>query len=160
MKWAWVGVAAIVLISVAGLFFVFSNSTAQATLSQKVFAGNTAEVYYSLSCGCCGNYIGYLRDSGIPIKPVQVQSTDQINNELNIPSNLRTCHTTKIGNYFVEGHIPAEAIKKLLEEKPNIDGIALPGMPSGSPGMPGYKSQPFEIYAVSKGQLQGVFMRL
>jgi len=66
-----------------------------------------------------------------------------------VPLNLRTCHTTMVGDYFVEGHVPYEAIEKLLEEKPDIAGIALPGMPSGAPGMTGFKSGPFVIYSVN-----------
>ncbi len=69
-----------------------------------------------------------------------------------IPEGMESCHTAIINGYFVEGHVPVAAIKKLLEEKPNIDGIALPGMPSGSPGMPGQKNEAFHIYALSDGK--------
>lgn len=64
---------------------------------------------------------------------------------------MGSCHTAVIADYFVEGHIPIEAIEKLLEEKPGIDGIALPGMPTGSPGMPGQQTEAFKIYALSAG---------
>jgi hypothetical protein len=65
---------------------------------------------------------------------------------------MESCHTTVIDGYFVEGHVPFEAIEKLLAERPDIDGIALPDMPAGSPGMPGRKSGPFDIYQVKDGQ--------
>ena len=68
-----------------------------------------------------------------------------------IPENMSSCHTAIIEDYFVEGHVPIVAIKKLLKEKLNIDGIALPGMPAGSPGMPGEKAEAFKIYALSDG---------
>ncbi len=69
-----------------------------------------------------------------------------------IPQNMISCHTAVIEDYFVEGHVPVEAIKKMLEEKPAIDGIALPGMPPGSPGMPGKKTEALKIYALSDGK--------
>ncbi len=68
-----------------------------------------------------------------------------------IPRNMESCHTAVIEDYFVEGHMPVEAIIKLLEEKPDIDGISLPGMRSGSPGMPGQQAGAFKIYALSDG---------
>lgn len=72
---------------------------------------------------------------------------------------MQSCHTTVIGGYYIEGHVPVEAIKRLLEEKPQIDGIALPGMPAGSPGMSGSKEGPFVIYSISGGQTSE-FMRI
>lgn len=74
-----------------------------------------------------------------------------------IPQNMISCHTAVIGDYFVEGHVTVEAIKKMLEEKPVIDGIALPGMPPGSPGMPGEKTEALKIYALFDGN-KSVFM--
>jgi hypothetical protein len=66
---------------------------------------------------------------------------------------LQSCHTVVIGDYYIEGHVPIEAILRLLEEKPAVDGIALPGMPQGSPGMDGEKEGPFTIYAIAGGQV-------
>ncbi len=74
-----------------------------------------------------------------------------IKRKYQIPQNMESCHTAVIAGYFVEGHMPIEAIEKLLEEKPDIDGIALPGMPTGSPGMPGQQTEAFKIYALSAG---------
>lgn len=76
-----------------------------------------------------------------------------------IPRDMESCHTTVIGDYFVEGHVPIKAVEKLLNEKPNIEGIALPGMPSGSPGMSGAKVEKFKIYAISNGTARS-FMTL
>jgi hypothetical protein len=72
---------------------------------------------------------------------------------LGIPLDMRSCHTSMVGDYFLEGHIPIEAISKLLDEGPTIDGLALPGMPSGSPGMGGAKTVPFTIYAIVDGRI-------
>ena len=69
--------------------------------------------------------------------------------ELDIPEDMWGCHTSIVGDYYVEGHVPVEAIRKLLREQPEIDGIALPGMPQGSPGMSGEKDGPWVIYSIS-----------
>ena len=89
-----------------------------------------------------------MEKEGFDVTVNQVATMDQVKKDFNIPANLQSCHTTQIGDYFVEGHIPLEAIEKLLTEKPAIAGIAMPGMPSGSLGMPGKKSGPWIIYAV------------
>lgn len=85
---------------------------------------------------------------------------DQVEARLGVPARLKSCHVVRIGDYFVEGHVPIEAIRKLLMERPSIRGIALPGMPSGSPGMGGKKEGLFVIYGVSSdGKIQ-IFARI
>ena len=91
---------------------------------------------------------------------LDTQSSNKIEEQYGVPSELRSCHTTIIGNYFIEGHIPLEAVEKLLKEQPNIKGIAMPGMPSGSPGMPGQKQGAFIIYAVNNDGSTSEFMRI
>ena len=78
-----------------------------------------------------------------------VEDLISIKDRYKIPEALRTCHTATVGNYIIEGHVPVEVISRLLKEKPEIRGVALPGMPPGSPGMPGEKDQVFEIYALT-----------
>ena len=107
-------------------------------------------VFKSPSCGCCGIYTQYMEKEGFDVTVKQVATMDQVKKDFNIPANLQSCHTTQIGDYFVEGHVPLEAIEKLLTENPDIAGIALPGMPSGSPGMPGKKSGPWTIRPMEK----------
>ncbi len=85
--------------------------------------------------------------------------TSGIKEQFSVPEEMQSCHTTVMGEYYIEGHVPVEAIRRLLEERPSIDGIALPGMPSGSPGMTGSKEGPFVIYAISGGQVSE-FMRI
>ncbi len=118
-------------------------------------------VYKSLSCGCCGLYAEYFKSRGN--KNTQVINLDDRSNiqeEYGIPSGLGSCHTTIIWGYFVEGHIPLEAVEKLLSEKPDIAGIAMPGMPSGSPGMPGTKYGDFIIFAIDHDGGYSEFMRI
>lgn len=107
--------------------------------------GITAIVYRSPSCGCCKNYINYLRGYGIRVEERLENNMTLIMKQYNVPGSLASCHTTEIGGYIVEGHIPVEAILKLITEKPSVAGIGMAGMPSGSPGMPGAKTEPFEI---------------
>ncbi len=129
------------------------------------FAGVYAKVLYQENCDCCKEYIGYLRRNGLNVETqvLSLEDLDKIKRELKMPETLYACHTTLINNYnnyFVEGHIPIEAIEKLLTEKPDINGIALPGMPSGSPGMPGFKIAPFKIHSVKNGEDKGIFMEI
>ena len=114
--------------------------------------GQTAvTIYSSPTCGCCAQYAVYLEEEGFQVTLERTNNVDEIKDSLGIPDDVRSCHTAVIGRYFVEGHVPVAAIAKLLEEQPEIDGIALPGMPSGSPGMLGSKEGPFVIYAVADG---------
>ena len=118
-------------------------------------------IYKSLHCGCCGLYSDYIKNqSELKIEIAEMNDVSSIKDEYKVPSELRSCHISIIGDYFVEGHIPLEAIAKLISEKPDIAGIAMPGMPSGSPGMPGVKTDPFVIYAVNKDGSYTEFMRL
>lgn len=114
--------------------------------------GNQITVFKSQSCGCCSGYINGLERSGFDVTTNVMDDVAPIKSKYNIPPNMRSCHTSVVGGYFVEGHVPIEAINKLLEEQPDIDGIALPGMPSGSPGMPGTKTEIWTIYALSDGK--------
>ena len=91
--------------------------------------------YRSASCGCCKKWINHLRDNGFEVVDNIVKDVRLIKNQYQIPNNLRSCHSTQIANYTIEGHIPIESINKLFREKPYINGIAVPGMPLGSPGM-------------------------
>ena len=91
--------------------------------------------YRSASCGCCKKWINHLRANGLEVVDNIVEEVSVIKSQYQIPNNLRSCHSAQIANYTVEGHVPIESINKLFIEKPNINGIAAPGMPLGSPGM-------------------------
>lgn len=107
-----------------------------------------AVVYRSLTCGCCMGYIAELEKQGfvVDVKSLREKDIDAIKKQYGIPLDKQSCHTTIIGDYFIEGHVPIEAVEKLLAEQPKIDGIGLPGMPLGTPGMPGTKQSPYKIY--------------
>ena len=124
------------------------------------FKGIDATVYKSPTCGCCGIFAKYIQKEGFSLDIVTTKEMDVIKERYNIPANLESCHTTIIEGYVIEGHIPVEVIDKLLEEKPDIKGIAMPGMPSGSPGMPGQKRGEWVIYAIHHDGSTTEYMRL
>ncbi|OGH73913.1 MAG: hypothetical protein A3C90_02755 [Candidatus Magasanikbacteria bacterium RIFCSPHIGHO2_02_FULL_51_14] len=117
-------------------------------------------VYKSPTCGCCGNYVSYLKKEGYDVEVVTTENMDAIKEQFHIPGEAQSCHTSVFGDYAVEGHMPIEAVRKLLAEKPDIAGIALPGMPSGSPGMPGTKQGQFVVRGFDESGEMSEFMSL
>jgi hypothetical protein len=91
--------------------------------------------YRSASCGCCKKWVNHLRDNGLEVVDNIVEDVSWIKNQYKIPNNIRSCYSAKIGKYTIEGHFPIKSINKLFREKPGIKGIAVSGMPIGSPGM-------------------------
>ncbi|NOZ81348.1 MAG: DUF411 domain-containing protein [DPANN group archaeon] len=114
----------------------------------------------SSSCGCCTGWGKYAEKQGFKVDVKIKDDLQTLKDDYRIPMEMRSCHTALIGDYFVEGHVPLEAVTKLLEEKPDIAGIALPGMPSGSPGMPGKKTESWVIYGINKDGSSFEFMTL
>ncbi len=92
-------------------------------------------VYKSPSCGCCGNWVTYMRQQGFTVEVHDQDDLTEIKSAAGVTDNLASCHTAQVGGYTVEGHVPAEDIRRMLRERPQIAGIAAPGMPVGSPGM-------------------------
>ncbi len=115
----------------------------------------TITVYKSATCGCCTGWAKHMESSGYKIDVVDLEENDlmAIKRKYGISRSVMSCHTAVIGDYFVEGHIPSKVVDKLLAEKPPIDGIAMAGMPSGSPGMPGPKNEIWKIYALKDGKI-------
>ncbi|MCA0422784.1 MAG: hypothetical protein LCH61_05595 [Proteobacteria bacterium] len=117
-------------------------------------------VFRSPSCGCCGAWAAYLRRAGFPVTINNDNDLAQVKLRAGVPEGLQSCHTAFIDGYVVEGHVPVEAIEKMLSMRPSILGIAVPGMPTGSPGMetPGAKPDPFKVMSFAKGGAQDVFI--
>jgi hypothetical protein len=92
-------------------------------------------VYKSKTCGCCAKWVEHLEASGFAPLIHDEESMDAIKDRLGVPGDLRSCHTALAGKYLIEGHVPAREIRKLLAERPKVAGLAVPGMPSGTPGM-------------------------
>lgn len=109
--------------------------------------GIDATLYKNPDCHCCELYGQYLEKNGYNVEVIAAGDLAAIKQQLGVPAKLGACHTTVIGDYVVEGHVPAESVNRLLEEQPKIKGIAVPGMPAGSPGMGGKKTAPITVYS-------------
>jgi hypothetical protein len=110
-------------------------------------------MYRSPLCTCCHEYEAILRDHGWTVDVVEIEDTAAFKADRGIPDDAWSCHTLVVDGYVVEGHVPLAAVDRLLERRPAIDGIALPGMPPGSPGMDGVATGPFEVLAMQSGSL-------
>lgn len=111
------------------------------------------EVHKSPGCECCAGWETYMASHGYTVESTEEADLSAFKESQGIPRDAWSCHTAVIDGYTVEGHVPVEAIGDLLAERPDIDGIALPGMPPGSPGMPGEKGAPFEVLAIDDGTI-------
>lgn len=118
-------------------------------------------VYKTPWCGCCGGWVTHLRSNGFAPKVVELEDLGPIRARHGIPDAVASCHTGVIGGYAVEGHVPAADIRKLLREKPKARGIAVPGMPIGSPGMevPDGRREAYATLLVLDGGATRVFAR-
>ncbi len=125
--------------------------------SQKVAAGETVVVYKSPTCGCCKEWVKHLQQNGYRVEVHEQYNVNPVKNELGVPSSLRSCHTAKVRGYVIEGHVPAADIARLLKEKPDIAGLAAPGMPMGSPGMEGPRKDPYDVIAYGANGRTSVF---
>lgn len=115
-------------------------------------------VYRSPSCGCCGEWVKHMERHGFRVKDIQTEDMEAIKQEYGVPQDLTSCHTAVIDGYAIEGHIPADDVKSLLQQKPNVAGLAVPGMPLGSPGMEsGDRKQAFAVMAFNENGESEVF---
>ena len=105
----------------------------------------TALVYKTPTCGCCNLWVDHLREAGFEVDARNLNDIIPVKIDAGVPPRMSSCHTALIDGYVVEGHIPAEHVKRLLEERPDIVGIAVPGMPIGSPGMEGLGARPYQV---------------
>jgi hypothetical protein len=135
--------------------------SAAAYATQQRPAGPVVEVYKSSSCGCCANWVEHLRTSGFDVRTNNVDDMTAVKGAYRVPEQLTSCHTATVNGYVIEGHVPAWDIRRLLKERPPVVGIAVAGMPAGSPGMetPGTKAQPFNVMSFDKAGKMGVFAK-
>ena len=150
-------VLVVLLISFILIFSFVTNKQDALTVTKA--SKYNVEVFKTSSCGCCYGYVLFLEEEKFKVKKTDMRSLHSIKKKYNIPLEMQSCHTTILGKYFIEGHVPIEAINKLMKEQPDIDGIALPGMPIGTPGMPGEKKEPYVIYQLVDGK-SSVFMTI
>jgi len=148
------------ILIIAVVLFSISNSGASSFDAINSVKGEV-DIYKSITCGCCSVYTNYFGSkTDLEVNARDVRDPSEIKRAYGVPLELESCHTTIIEDYFVEVHIPLEAIDRLIEERPDVAGIAMSGMPSGSPGMPGTKYGDFVIYAVNHDGTSYEFMRI
>ena len=138
MQWAiWLGG----LVTVLGVLVLLFN---QQTVAADIV------VYKSPTCDCCGKWVEHMEKAGFSVDVENMHDVAPIKREFGVPGRMQSCHTAKVGDYFVEGHVPADLVERLLADKPDIKGLTVPGMPMGSPGMEGPRKDPYKVIAIGK----------
>jgi hypothetical protein len=151
-------IMAIVLVTLVAGGYYFSdrgnsvNNTKEVIKKSGFGVGQKVVMYKSPNCGCCVGYADELENQGFEVEVVPTDDMNSIKDKYGIPSDKQSCHTIVLGDYFIEGHVPMEAVEKLLKEQPEVDGIGLPRMPAGAPGMGGSKRAPYEVYKAKAGE--------
>lgn len=116
-------------------------------------------VYKSPTCGCCHLWVKHMEKAGFTLAVKDVNDVTPIKNSLGVPLKLQSCHTAVLGKYLLEGHVPADLVRKLQKEQPQLLGLAVPGMPSGSPGMEGLGKDAYDVVAFDKTGKQWVYAK-
>ena len=116
-------------------------------------------LYAAADCACCHKWAAHIEANGFNVSTVNVADVSGEKDRLNVPADLRSCHTAEIGGYVVEGHVPAGDIRRFLAERSTERGLAVPGMPGGSPGMESDSRQPYEVLAFRADGTTRVFAR-
>lgn len=140
------------LVGVGGVTLLMPMAGAFATKSRLI------KIYKSPYCGCCSQWTKILQKSGYDTKVIKMDDVSPIKKMARLPADFASCHTAIIDGYVVEGHVPVEAIEKMLAERPKIAGIAVPGMIDGTPGMPGPNAQPYNVVAYTRDGKKTVYM--
>ncbi len=145
MKWTvkkvrWVVVSGVALVAIAAWSYTKAHTGPRAQ-------GQEVVVYKSPACGCCEDWLAHLKSRGFTVVSHDVADLPRIRTRLGVPASLVSCHTATVGGYAIEGHVPADLILRLLEEQPAIAGLAVPGMPGGSPGMEAAPRTAYDVIA-------------
>ena len=121
--------------------------------------GTTVEVYKTPTCGCCTKWVEHLQAHGFTVRSTNLQDLTEVKTKHHVPQRLHSCHTGVVNGYVLEGHVPATDVQRLLKERPAVAGLAVPGMPTGSPGMEvrGARAQPYDVIAFEKDGRTQVF---
>lgn len=140
----------LVTLVVAG-FYVGFNLINKSAIAEEIM------VYKSPTCGCCTKWVKHLRDEGFNVTTKNYRDMKPIKNTFGVKPQFQSCHTAKVGKYFIEGHVPATDIKKLIKDKPDIKGLSVPGMPMGSPGMEGHRKDNYNVLAIDENNSASVY---
>lgn len=128
-------------------------------LSGLAGAAGVLEVYKSPYCGCCGDWVEHMRANGFEVEVHDTDNMQPVKERAGIQAGMGSCHTAFIDGYSIEGHVPAEDVKRLLEQKPDARGLTVPGMPMGSPGMEGPRQDSYKVILFRDSGANEVFAR-
>ena len=146
--------------TIAAVITLFVGTLAAVVVAQKP-AATVVDVFRSPTCGCCMKWVEHMRQAGfdVKVKDLEQDALDKIKSDRGIPPTAQSCHTARVAGYTIEGHVPADAVQKLLKDKPAVAGLAVGGMPLGSPGMevPGGRKQAFNVVSFGKDGSTKVF---
>lgn len=127
------------------------------TISLPALATNSGQLYKDPSCGCCGKWAAHMRANQLALQSQDRSDMTQLKDRLGVPPALRSCHTAQIGGYIIEGHVPAAMVQQILRERPAISGLAVAGMPQGSPGMETGRRDSYQVVAFTRSGRQYVY---
>lgn len=114
-------------------------------------------VYKDPDCGCCAEWVKHIRKAGFITTVNDMRDLESVKRAMGVPKTLESCHTARIGSYIIEGHVPADVIIKMLTEKPDALGLAVPGMPMGSPGMEGARLDRYNVMLFDKAGASRIY---
>lgn len=143
-------VSALLVIVAAGGAIWYIVSDYYARQQTRSVAANEIVMYKNAGCQCCDRWADHMRQRGYSVETVNAENLPAVKAEEGIPRNMGACHTALVGDYVVEGHVPAEDVMRMLQEQPNALGLAVPGMPASSPGMNTALNDPYNVYLLHK----------
>lgn len=149
-------VAVAVLAAGIWLYGDFDSSSDNTTESKNI---TEVTMYKNPGCQCCTKWANHLEEYGFTVTEEPTNQLVSIKADWDVPYSVQACHTAVVGDYVVEGHVPAEDVKRMLEERPDVIGIGVGGMPIGSPGMEGPNPEPYNVYAFDGDGNQTVWAR-
>ena len=153
-KWTLALLALVAVAAFGSLYRGHAEPAFAAEGSRSTVAGDApvVTVYKNPTCACCAEWADHLKESGFRVEMKEGADLNAVKRQHGVTMDLASCHTAEVGGYVLEGHVPADVIRQLLAERPQIRGLAVPGMPAGVPGMPpaGSNRAPYEILAIQR----------
>ena len=120
---------------------------------------NAIEIWKTPTCGCCKLWVDHMRTNGFRPTVHDVNDVSPIKRKLGVPTSLESCHTGIVSGYAIEGHVPADIVRQMLKQRPKVAGLAVAGMPMGSPGMEGPRKDPYNVIAFERNGRTSVFAK-
>lgn len=160
-----VAAAGLLATGMAVVLIAGSRSWDDGEASRPASAATTADgpavhVYKTASCGCCAKWVDHLREAGFAVTVEDTRDLMAVKRREGVPTDLSSCHTALVNDYVVEGHVPASVVHAFLEEAPEARGLAVPGMPIGSPGMEGRHPEAYDVFAFDADGERSVFRHI